>query len=298
METFGKKETVFGKSRDFYYRAVIVDVREVCGITEYRLHYTNWSSKHDEWKNAKSLLKYTPENELLVKKLFSEANKQASLQKSQKYGKKTEEFEVEEEKYSQKEKSSKMRKDVRSKDGFLERNTTFKADSQVIANRNFSDCFRIVECLKDYFNLCLGPVLLTEVEYTLYSEVSAILERNKRIMTHKQERKADAQEKDDLNALLPSSSASSTPSTSSASSPSASSSFSSLQEKIPQTSTNFSDVYGGEHLLRLFIKLPYIFANHPDFQKKEYTTQLTETLHDILNFLETYQRLIFNMPRS
>ncbi|KAK2964967.1 putative MRG domain containing protein [Blattamonas nauphoetae] len=57
-----------------------------------------------------------------------------------------------------------------------------------------------------------------------------------------------------------------------------------------------SDIYGGEHLLRLLVELPAILERYSDIHNTAYRHQLKTILTHFLEFLEKYSEYIFTKP--
>jgi hypothetical protein len=83
MEQFSRGETVHAKSGVAYYKASIIDIDLSASVPRYKVHYSKFSPKYDEWLVADSLLKDTKENRVYARKVYADAkNKQKDTKKS------------------------------------------------------------------------------------------------------------------------------------------------------------------------------------------------------------------------
>jgi hypothetical protein len=74
-EGFVKGEIVYAKYGVAYYKASIIDIEPPDSAMRYKVHYTKYSPKYDEWKSARDLLKDTKENRVLVKQIYFNARR-------------------------------------------------------------------------------------------------------------------------------------------------------------------------------------------------------------------------------
>ena len=66
-------------------------------------------------------------------------------------------------------------------------------------------------------------------------------------------------------------------------------------DEISAEGTQASAVYGAEHLLRLFVKLPDVLS--VDNMIEDQYRRLQDKLHEVLAFLREHQRALF-LPQS
>ncbi|KAK2951981.1 putative MRG domain containing protein [Blattamonas nauphoetae] len=301
-------QTVLAVSQNVYYRAQIKKIKDDAGVTKYFVHYYGWSSQWDEWIPATSIRPFTTETEKLigVAAVAKKSEEQKTIEPKKKQEPVSESnstlirlqyphslYSVSVEDFTNVTKNRKLYSLPRTPTvaTILETFRFTLSEHQALAMREF------VKSLGDYFEVCLGRLLLTDEERPQYDFVMNLLN----IRRNGEEKRADSL----LLGLHPPTELDNTGKTPRLEEPTDPLSGSDQHQNsiivqascsIPEGATTVQDVYGGEHLLRLLFQLPSIISHSPALEDKTYRKAMTKMLQIFLNYIDRYRGYIFCKP--
>ncbi|KAK2964846.1 putative DNA mismatch repair protein MSH5 [Blattamonas nauphoetae] len=289
------KEKAFTLYQGVYYDSVIQEERRRGESREYYVSYPRFTKRYDEWVTEDRMLKKTPENTLLTKRIYKEAQR------------------AEKEKIKRKETHvsstpSKLEEPASDSDNpfvedflFLEKLTIdhmlcaalkthligdFAATTEgnmliplprspnitrilrgfhfFIHEKYSIDVSKFINSITEYFNLTISPLLLTQKEIVQFDYWRILLRAARKQLPGRPLKFINAAGEEI-----------------------------SMPTQLPEDSQTFCDIYGGEHLLRLIVNLPLLIASAPDLQGNLWRRCCEKHLDLLSKYLSSFSEHIF-----